>query len=114
MVHYFVSHDLQALEDKNYIQERRMVMPTQEELRNKEQTYYDDVEVGQDLPPYVIGPMTPTHLFRWSAAIENWHRIHYDQDFSIYHDGLPNILAQGSWKQSVMPQYLKDLCLPNG
>ena len=89
-------------------------MPTQEELRNKEQTYYDDVEVGQDLPPYIIGPMTPTHLFRWSAAIENWHRIHYDQDFSIYHDGLPNILAQGSWKQSVMPQYLKDLCLPNG
>ena len=61
MVHYFVSHDLQALEDKNYIQERRMVMPTQEELRNKEQTYYDDVEVGQDLPPYIIGPMTPTH-----------------------------------------------------
>ena len=114
MVHYFVSHDIQALEDKNYIQERRVVMPTQEELRNKEQTYYDDVEVGQDLPPYIIGPMTPTHLFRWSAAIENWHRIHYDQDFSIYHDGLPNILAQGSWKQSVMPQYLKDLCLPNG
>ena len=39
MVHYFVSRDLQALEDKNYIQERRMVMPTQEELRNKEQNF---------------------------------------------------------------------------
>ena len=62
MVHYFVSRDLQALEDKNYIQERRMVMPTQEELRNKEQTYYDDVEVGQDLPPYIIGPVSYTHL----------------------------------------------------
>lgn len=89
-------------------------MPTAEELRTKEQLYYGDVETGQELPPYVIGPMTPTHLFRWSAAIENWHRIHYDHDFAVYHDGLPNVLAQGSWKQSVMPQFLKDLCLPDG
>ena len=56
---------------------------------------YDDVQVGQEMPPLVIGPMTPTHLFRWSAAIENWHRIHYDQNFAVYHDGLPNILATG-------------------
>ena len=89
-------------------------MVTADELRNKEQTYYDDVEGGQEMPPLVIGPMTPTHLFRWSAAIENWHRIHYDQSFAIYHDGLPNIPGQGSWKQSILPRYLKDLCLPNG
>ena len=89
-------------------------MPTAEELRTKQQMHYDDVEEGQEMPTYVVGPMTPTHLFRWSAAIENWHRIHYDHDFAVYHDGLPNILGQGSWKQSVMPQYLKDLCLPDG
>ena len=89
-------------------------MSTAEELRNKQQLYYDDVEVGQEMPSLVIGPMTPTHAFRWSSAIENWHRIHYDQDFAIYHDGLPNILIQGSWKQSIMPRYLKDLCLPDG
>ena len=89
-------------------------MPTAEELRTKKQLYYGDVKVGQELPTYVIGPMTTTHLFRWSAAIENWHRIHYDQDFAVYHEGLPNVLGQGSWKQSVMPQYLKDLSLPDG
>ncbi|MFH1141876.1 MAG: acyl dehydratase [Chloroflexota bacterium] len=89
-------------------------MPTSEELRNKQQTYYDEIEVGQELPPYIIGPMTPTHLFRWSASMENFHRIHYDQDFAMYHDGLPNVLGQGSWKQSVMPQYFKDFCLPDG
>jgi acyl dehydratase len=83
-------------------------------LRDKQQTYYDDVALGQELPPLVIGPLTSTHLFRWSAAIENWHRIHYDQNFAIYHDGLPNILGQGSWKQSILPRYLKDLCLPDG
>jgi acyl dehydratase len=89
-------------------------MVTANELRNKTQLYYDDVQVGQDMPPLVIGPMTPTHLFRWSAAIENWHRIHYDQNFAIYHEDLPNVLGQGSWKQSILPRYLKDLCLPDG
>jgi acyl dehydratase len=89
-------------------------MTTADELRNKKQLYFDDVQVGQEMPPLVIGPMTPTHLFRWSAAIENWHRIHYDQNFAVYHDGLPNILAQGSWKQSILPRYLKDMCLPDG
>lgn len=89
-------------------------MPTADELRTKKQLYYDDVEKDQELDTYVIGPMTTTHAFRWSAAIENWHRIHYDQDFAVYHEGLPNILIHGSWKQSVMPQYLKDICLPDG
>jgi acyl dehydratase len=89
-------------------------MVTADELRHKEQLYYDDVKEGLALPPLVLGPMTPTHAFRWSSAIENWHRIHYDQNFAIYHDGLPNILIQGSWKQSILPRYLKDLCLPDG
>ena len=25
------------------------------------------------------GPLTTVHLMRWSAAMENWHKIHYDQ-----------------------------------
>ena len=89
-------------------------MPTARELKEKQQLYWEDVLEDHQLPDYCIGPITTTHIFRWSAAIENWHRIHYDQDFAIYHDELPNVLAQGSWKQSVMPQYLKDICLPDG
>lgn len=87
--------------------------PTAEELRNKKQTYYEDVSEGMDLPKYIYQPAS-THLFRWSAAIENWHRIHYDLDFAINHDKLPSILVQGSWKQSVVPQYIKDWALPDG
>ncbi|GIS94946.1 MAG: hypothetical protein CM1200mP22_21830 [Dehalococcoidia bacterium] len=48
--------------------------PTADQLRNKTQTYYEDVNVGDELPKYVYA-QTPTHLFRWSAAIENFHRI---------------------------------------
>ena len=87
--------------------------PTADELRNKTQTYYEDVNVGDELPKYIYSP-TPTHLFRWSAAIENYHRIHYDLDFGMNHDKNPSILVHGSWKQSVVPQYLKDFTLPKG
>ena len=87
--------------------------PSADDLRNREQLYYDDVREEMELPKYIYQP-TPTHLFRWSAGIENWHRIHYDLDFAINHDKLPSILIQGSWKQSVVPQYLKDWTLPDG
>ena len=87
--------------------------PTAEQLRDKQQIYYEDVFEGMELPKYIYHP-TPTHLFRWSAAIENFHRIHYDLDFGMNHDKNPSILVHGSWKQSVIPQYLKDWTLPNG
>ena len=87
--------------------------PTSEQLRNKSQTYFEDVYEGMELPKYIYSP-TPTHLFRWSAAIENFHRIHYDLDFGLNHDKNPSILVHGSWKQSVVPQYLKDWTLPGG
>ncbi len=89
-------------------------MVTADDLRTKPQLCYDDVKVGEEMVPLVLGPMTTTHAFRWSSAIENWHRIHYDQNFAIYHEELPNILLQGSWKQSILPRFLKDLCLPDG
>ena len=75
-------------------------MPTARELRNKQQLHWEDVVEDQQLPDYCIGPITTTHIFRWSAAIENWHRIHYDKDFAVGHDKLPDVLMQGSWKQS--------------
>ena len=87
--------------------------PTAEQLRHKEQTFYDDVYEGLELPKDIYQP-TSTHLFRWSAAIENWHRIHYDLDFAVNHERNPGLLVQGSWKQSVVPQYLKDWTLPDG
>lgn len=76
--------------------------------------YYEDVEVGDALVPVVKGPMTSMHLMRWSAAIENWHRIHYDQPFATGHDGLPDIVVNGSWKQHVLAQLMKDFAGTRG
>ncbi len=75
---------------------------------------YEDIAVGQALEPLVKGPMTTAHIMRWSAAIENWHRIHYDWRFATQHDGLPDVLVNGSWKQHVLVQLVKDRLGPEG
>ncbi len=70
--------------------------------------YFEDVKEGDEITPLVKGPMTPAHLMRWSAAIENWHRIHYDEIFAKEHDKLPERLVNGSWKQHILLKMLKD------
>ena len=73
-----------------------------------EQQYFDDVWVGQELPWLTKWPLGEIHLFRWSATMENWHRIHYDRRFAVEHDKLPDLLINGSLKQQFMVQMVKD------
>jgi acyl dehydratase len=72
------------------------------------QVFFDEIEVGYELPKLRKGPLTTVHLMRWSAAMENWHKIHYDQPFTVEHDKLPGLLVNGSFKQQFILQYLKD------
>ena len=72
------------------------------------QHYFEDVAEGFEPPRLRKGPLTTVHLMRWSAAMENWHKIHYDQQFTVEHDKLPGLLVNGSFKQQFILQYLKD------
>ena len=58
------------------------------------QLVYEDVSIGDEVTPLVKGPMSPVHLMRWSAAMENWHRIHYDEMFAKEHEKLPERLVK--------------------
>ncbi len=69
---------------------------------------YDDIEIGQPIETLVRGPLTTAHLMRWSAAVENWHKIHYDAAFAFEHDKLPGLLISGSLKQQFIANLLKD------
>lgn len=75
---------------------------------------FEDVSVGQDIGPLFKGPLTTAHLMRWSAAMENWHKIHYDLPFATGHDRLPGLLINGSLKQQFIVQLLKDWAGPTG
>jgi acyl dehydratase len=76
--------------------------------------FFEDVAVGDELRRLEKGPLTTTHLMRWSAAMENWHKIHYDKPFAIKHDKLPGLLVNGSLKQQFIVQILKDWVGPVG
>lgn len=78
------------------------------EIIERERAWYEDVQVGDDLPRLEKAPLTTMHLMRWSAAMENWHRIHYDEKFAVEHDKLPGLLINGSFKQNFILQALKD------
>jgi len=69
---------------------------------------YESVTVGEDLVPLLKGPLTSAHLMRWSAAMENWHKIHYDRTFAREHDKLPDVLVNGTLKQQFIMQLLRD------
>lgn len=73
-----------------------------------QQVYFDDVEVDQEIPEVQKGPMTVAHIMRWSSSMENWHRIHYDKTYAVEHDKLKDVVVNGSWKQHVLMQLLKD------
>ncbi len=75
---------------------------------------FEDVEVGQEAGSMHKGPFTTAHLMRWSAAMENWHKIHYDLPFATGHDKLPGLLINGSLKQQFIAQLLKDWAGPTG
>jgi acyl dehydratase len=75
---------------------------------------FEDIEIGQTIGTLTKGPMSPAHIMRWSSAMENWHRIHYDHRFATEHDKLPDILINGSWKQHVLVQLVKDSLGPDG
>lgn len=62
------------------------------------QLAFEDVTVGQAIATLSKGPLTTAHLMRWSAATENWHRIHYDHPFATGHDRLPGLLVHGDLK----------------
>jgi acyl dehydratase len=72
------------------------------------------VKVGDELPELVRGPLSTMHLMRFSAAIENWHRIHYDERFAVEHEGLPGLVVSGSWKQHFVAQMVRSWLVPHG
>lgn len=69
---------------------------------------FEDIGIGEVLCSLDKGVMTTAHIMRWSAAIENFHRIHYDLPFATGHDKLPGVLINGSWKQHILVQLVKD------
>jgi hydroxyacyl-ACP dehydratase HTD2-like protein with hotdog domain len=72
-----------------------------------EQLYFDDVTVGDTVPPLVL-TVEPVQMFFFSAATYNGHRIHYDRAWAQQVEGYEDLLVQGPLQVALMARVITD------
>ena len=68
------------------------------------QVYYEDVEVGLELPPLYKTPSN-TLLFLYSAITWNPQRIHFDKDYTLT-EGYKDVIVHGPLRGAFLSQLL--------
>ncbi len=68
--------------------------------------FWEDIEIGTELPPLVKNPTTQ-QLVKWAGASGDFYQIHYDKDFAIG-TGLPGVIIHGALKSAWLGQLLGD------
>jgi len=71
-----------------------------------DQVYWEDIEVGSEIPPLVKEP-DPQQLVKWAGASGDFYQIHYDKDFAL-DNNLPGIIVHGALKSAWLGQLLGD------
>jgi len=71
-----------------------------------EQVYYEDVNVGDEIPTLVKN-CTTQQLVMWATGSGDMYPIHYDKDFAVG-SGLPGIIVHGALKNAFLGQMLHD------
>ncbi len=76
------------------------------------QTYFEDVEVGQEIPPLEKNPTTQ-QLVKYAGASGDFYQIHYDKDFAIKNN-LPGVILHGALKNAFLGQLMTDFAGEHG
>ena len=76
--------------------------------------FFDDVAVGDAIPPREHGPLTIVDTVRWAGLQENWQHLHYDRDHVRQHNGLRTFIASGAYRQALLIRMLTDWVGPLG
>jgi hydroxyacyl-ACP dehydratase HTD2-like protein with hotdog domain len=70
------------------------------------QVYFEDIEVGGELPALVKYPTT-MQLVKYAGASGDYYQIHYDKDFAIA-NGLQGVIVHGWLTLSFLGQMVTD------
>jgi acyl dehydratase len=70
------------------------------------QFYFEDIEVGQEIPSLEKDPTTQ-QLVRYAGASGDFYQIHYDKDFALA-NGLPGVILHGALKNGFLGQLMTD------
>ncbi len=70
------------------------------------QPYFEDVEVGMEIPPLVKHPTTQ-QLVKYAGASGDYYQIHYDKDYAL-NNNLPGVIIHGALKSAWLGQLMTD------
>lgn len=76
--------------------------------------YFDQVKIGDSIPPREYGPLTIVDTVRWAGLQENVQHLHFDRDHVRRHNGLPTFIASGAYRQALLIRMLTDWIGPRG
>ena len=89
IAHHYTQSEKLAIEEEQILVYRQAVSQKPKPLLRHEWLADDEVADSWSLCP------DTTMLFRYSALTFNGHRIHYDKDFSIFHEGHEGLIIHG-------------------
>ena len=74
--------------------------------------FWEDVEVGHELPAIVKRPST-RRLAMYAGASGDFYEVHYDKDFAV-DIGLSGVIVHGALKNAYLAQVVTDWMGPDG
>ena len=77
-------------------------------MAEKQQLYFEDIQLNDPLPSREYGPLTIVDTVRWAGLQENWQHLHFDRDYVREHNGLRTFIASGAYRQALMIRTLTD------
>jgi acyl dehydratase len=70
------------------------------------QIYFEDVEVGSEIPSLEKDPTTQ-QLVKYAGASGDFYQIHYDKDLALKNN-LPGVIVHGALKNAFLGQLMTD------
>src|SRR6266542_1236523 len=67
--------------------------------------YFEDVNVGDEVPPFEVTPITRTDIVRYAGASGDFNPIHHDEEFARS-AGMPAVFGIGMHSAGLLGQYL--------
>lgn len=73
----------------------------------KKQIYWEDVNVGQEIPTLTKIPSTMM-LVKWAGAFGDYNALHFEKEFAINFMRMPGIIVHGTLKRQMLIQMMTD------
>ncbi len=87
---------------------------SQVQIMKREQIFFDDIEVGNEIPPLTKGPYSLMTMAKFAAMNGDFYPGHYDNKWAIEMDRLPAAIVHGMQVTTYLSQLLTDWIGPNG